>query len=83
MGNQTTKVSSVNKNNNKYADGNDNEKKSRTNWTAGRTHNSFFSFFGMTGTFSVYRHSVRIMTSYVKLYWGNSQPISPNMSMFF
>ena len=45
MGNQTTKVSSVNKNNNKYADGNDNEKKSRTNWTAGRTHNSFFRFF--------------------------------------
>ena len=37
MGNQTTKVNSVNKNNNKYADGHDNEKKSRTNWTAGRT----------------------------------------------
>ena len=35
MGNQTTKVTSVTKNN-KYGDQNDNEKKSRTNWTAGK-----------------------------------------------
>ncbi len=35
MGNQTTKVTSVAKNN-KYGDQNDNEKKSRTNWTAGK-----------------------------------------------
>ena len=36
MGNQSTKVNSVTKNNNKYED--QHEKKSRTNWTAGKTY---------------------------------------------